>query len=183
MRTRTLLVVSTLVTVVVLGGVGLVRDADTTSPARTAAVTPSAARPAALRRDRELRALRVLHGWDRARRGAWSQGDAARLARLYSVGSQTGGRDIRALARWGLRGMRVRGLRQQISQLHVVSDGPTRLVVLVTERTTGGEAVGRGASTRLPSSAWARLRIRLRRTHGTWRVVEARARRFAQPAR
>jgi hypothetical protein len=124
-------------------------------------------------------ALRVLAAWDRRRADAWGAGAPVRLARLYAAGSQTGRRDVRALARWHRRGLRVVGLHQQVAAAQVLAHRPGRVVLRVTDRTLGGVAVGGPHRVGLPQSLWRTHRVVLSRSRGTWRVVEARA----QPAR
>jgi hypothetical protein len=124
-------------------------------------------------------ALAVLTAWDRRRATAWAAGDAAALEALYVAGSRTGARDVRALAHWHRRGLRVVGLRQQVVASEVLARSPGRYVLRVTERTVDAVAVGRPHRVGLPDSAWRTHRVVLRRAGGVWRVVEARA----QPAR
>jgi hypothetical protein len=124
-------------------------------------------------------ALAVLRRWDRRRAQAWSAGDPAALTALYVAGSRTGRRDERDLRRWSERGLRVRGLRQQIAALSLRRRTSGRLTVVVVDRTVKGVALGGPYPWGLPRSAWLAHRITLRRVGGAWRVVEARA----QPAR
>jgi hypothetical protein len=120
-----------------------------------------------------VRALTVLHGWDRARAVAWSHGDRQALSALYVAGSATGRRDVGELDRWRRRGVRVTGLHQQVARLRVVGAGPAELVVTVRERTVGATAVAGSRRVRLPVSGWASHRVSLRRTAGRWQIVEA----------
>ncbi|MGC4111624.1 MAG: hypothetical protein QM747_14625 [Nocardioides sp.] len=170
MRTRTPVLLAIALTVGAVWLVGLVRGGGSADPVRAAAVDP-------LARPRPARALRVLHRWDRARAAAWRRGDPRALARLYVAGSAAGRRDVHELSRWSRRGLRVTRLRQQVSEVRVVAVDGSRVVVLVSERTLGGIAVGPPGRARLPSSAWARHRILFRRQGRVWRVVDA------QPAR
>jgi hypothetical protein len=137
------------------------------------------ARPLSAHARADRSALAVLHRWDRRRAWAWARGDAASLARLYVAGSVTGRHDVHDLIRWTARGLRVAGLHQQVAAFRVVHRRPGRLVVLVTDRTIDGIAVGGAWRTAVPTSAWAAQRVTLRRSGDAWRVVEARA----QPAR
>jgi len=171
MRTPTLLLLATLATIVpvCLAGVRVGRDSPAGLEIATTQVPPSSG----------ARALAVLRGWDRRRAAAWEAGDPAALSALYLPRSRTGTRDVRDLRRWVGRGLRVVGLRQQVTSLRVVRRTPRRLVVVVTDRTVDGIAVGRGRRTAVPTSAWTVHRVVLRRPGRRWRVAEARA----QPAR
>lgn len=171
MRTRTLLGLAITLTVVPVAA------------ARVAAGGPVSSVPTAFDGSRpvtgETRALAVLRAWDRRRADAWSAGDADELARLYAAGSRTGRRDVNDLRRWRTRGLRVVGLRQQMSALGIRVETSRRLVLTVTDRTLAGLAVGHHRRTALPGSAWTTHRIRLVRRHREWLVAEV----VAQPAR
>jgi hypothetical protein len=170
MRTRTLLLLATGLT---LATVGL---AVVSAGATDRHVRPDQA-PAA--RSRIARALAVLRAWDRDRAAAWSHADPAALARLYLRRSRTGTRDAAHLRRWRDRGLRVTGLHQQVAAVRVDRASPGRIALTVTDRTVDAVAVGHGRRTALPASAWATHRITLRAVHGRWRVAEV----VAQPAR
>jgi hypothetical protein len=177
MRTRTLLLSATLATVVPVWLVGLA--AGGSAPAGRAAGGGGATSTTAAASPGAERALAVLRAWDRRRSAAWSRGDPAALGELYAPGSRAGRGDVADLLRWRRRGLRVVGLRQQVLALRVVRQGhvrPARIVVLVTDRTVDGVAVGRGRRTPVPQSAWATQRVSLRREAGVWRVVDAQAR-------
>lgn len=187
MRARTLLLVAAAVTV-------------TTIVAAASAAGPPADVPADVRADAAadrarhadhpavaiddplaptlLYAAVVLRSWDLRRAAAWACAERSALARLYAPGSRTGARDVRDLARWRSRGFRVVGLRQQVAALHVRRGSERRLVLGVTERTVGGVAIGHHRRTPLPTSAWVRHRVVLRRVRGRWLVEEV-----TQPAR
>lgn len=176
------MLLATLTTVVAVWAAGLVRGGGSPDPVRAAVVSPVAG-GATTRRVPEARAVRVLHRWEAARAAAWSTTDARALARLYVAGSRTGHLDVDALAGWRRRGLRVTGLREQVSSMRLVVERRSRIVVDLTVRTVDGVAVGRrGARRPLPSSAWSSVRLELRRTHGSWRVVEASASRRSHPA-
>src|SRR5690242_291368 len=147
--------------------------------ARPAVPRAHLARPVSADAAREGSALAVLHRWDRRRARAWAAADAASLARLYVNGSRTGRRDVHDLTRWTARGLRVDGLHQQVAAFRVVQRRRGRIVVLVTDRTIGGIAVGGAWRTAVPTSAWVAHRVTLRRQGEVWRVVEA----TVQPAR
>lgn len=153
-----------------LGGVA--RGGDATqhagaTPAATVAVSP------------DVGALALLHRWDLHRARAWAAAEPDALARLYVRGSSTGARDTRELRRWVRRGLRVVGLHQQVAAVRVSDRAPGRIVVVVTERTVDGIAVGARRRTAVPASPWATHRISFRASGHRWRVVEVRA----QPAR
>jgi hypothetical protein len=126
-----------------------------------------------------LHASEVLQAWDHLRGVAWSRADAPALADLYTPASRTGRRDVRDLRRWRGRGLRVVGLRQQVSGLRVRAETSRRLVLVITDRTVGGVAVGHRRRTALPASAWAQHRIVLRRVGDRWLVEDV----VTQPAR
>jgi hypothetical protein len=170
MRTRTLLLLATVLTLAAVAAAG-VAAGGAAAPRRvpTRVDAPSSA---------ASRAAEVLRAWDRRRADAWATGDVAALARLYTPGSRTGARDVADLRRWHARGLRVIGLRQQVAALRVRVQMSRRLALTVTDRTVDGIAVGHWR-TALPVSAWAIHRIGLRLVHGRWLVDEV----VAQPAR
>jgi hypothetical protein len=152
-------------------GVGLVATGhDAVPPSRGA--TAYTERPG-------VRALAVLHEWDRRRASAWASGDVESLARLYVVGSRTGARDVRELRRWRERGLRAVGLHVQVSAARVRHRSAGRLTLVATDRTVDGVATGGRYRVGLPRSSWATHRVTLRRVRDRWRVVEVRT----QPAR
>jgi hypothetical protein len=165
MRTRTLLLSAVVVTLVPvwLGGLA----AGGSPPEHAGSTTAATAAPS-----RVARALLVLRRWDRRRATAWSRADPAALSALYTPGSRTGSRDVADLKRWRRRGLRVVGLRQQVAEARVAPDAHGRLVVVVTDRTVDGVAVGAGRRTSVPQSAWATHRVSLRHTADGWRVEE-----------
>jgi len=171
MRTRTLLLLATALTVASIAAAGVA----TGGPAPSQ-LAHSDTRPA---QSPVLRASAVLRAWDGRRAAAWSHADAGALSRLYTPRSRAGRSDVRDLHRWHRRGLRVVGLRQQVVRLVVRAETSYRLVLTVTDRTVDAIAVGHHRRTALPASAWARHRIRLRRAHGTWLVDDV----VDQPAR
>jgi hypothetical protein len=172
MRTRTFLLLATSLTVVPITGAGVVGEV----AAGGAAPPETAVRRVAAPLSAARAASRVLRVWDHRRANAWARAEPAALARLYTPPSGTGARDVAELRRWRSRGLRVVGLRQQVAELRVRDRTSRSLVLRVTDRTVGGIAVGRHRRTALPASVWTTHRIRLRRTHGRWRVVEVRDR-------
>lgn len=175
MRTRTLVLLASVLTVVPIGLAGVAQAWRTPEP------VPEPVPPAAARTHTSAagQALGVLRQWDGRRAAAWAAGDVRRLARLYLPGSRTGRRDVADLRRWVGRGLRVTGLRQQVASLRVVAATSSRITAIVVDRTVDGVAVGRERRLAVPSSAWTTHRIRLALTAGGWRVAEVRA----QPAR
>lgn len=170
MRTRTLLLLATVLTVAAVAAAG-VAAGGAAAPRRTPSrvdVPSSAA----------LRAAEVLRAWDQRRAAAWAHGDVGGLARLYTRSSRTGARDVADLRRWRRRGLRVVGIRQQVAAFRLRVRASRHLVLTVTDRTVDGTAVGR-RRTALPTSEWVSHRIRLRRVHGRWLVDEV----VAQPAK
>lgn len=115
----------------------------------------------------------ILHGWDRSRARAYADGDASALRRLYVEGSRTGRRDVAILKRYAQRGLRIRGLANQLLGVRTLHESQDRLVLEVTDRLVGGVAVGRGHRLALPGDQVSRRRVVLRLIDETWRVAEA----------
>ncbi len=136
--------------------------------AEPAADTAAAEGPAESREDF---ALRVLRDWDRRRSRAWARGDAVTLRRLYVTGSAAGRRDVAMLRSWTRRGLTVSGIRMQVLRVEVRDLARQRLVVDVTDRLVGAEAVAGNRRVALPRDAPTRRRIVLRRVDGSWRVA------------
>jgi hypothetical protein len=174
MRTRTLLLLAVAATVVPISVLSVAGAEPAGAPAQLVSV-PVTDDP----RSPEARALGVLRGWDVRRAAAWSSGDPAALARLYVPGSRTGAHDVDDLRRWVRRGLRVTGLHQQVASLVLARRAAHRVVAVVTDRTVDGVAVGAGARTAVPASAWATTRVALIQVDGSWQVVET----VDQPAR
>jgi len=147
------------------------------------AVTACSASPAPLRSQsgvveksvagvpREARAVRVLRAWGRLRAQAWATGSVPALRRLY-VGS-AGSEDVRRLAAYAARDLRVRQMTVQVLAAHVLVVTPDRLRVAVTDRLAHAEAVGRdGSLVEVLPRAMARQRVvTLLRVGGEWRVA------------
>lgn len=132
-------------------------------------------------RPEEVRALAVLHRWDVRRARAWARADPTALVRLYAPGSLTGRRDVAMLRRWRSRGLRVRGLRMQVLTARVRLLSRDRVVLVVTDRVVGANAVGSAGATPLPRDRASRHVIALVLRQGEWRVSEVRDQ--ARPAR
>lgn len=138
-------VVTMVVTVLAVAAGVLTRGGGEASAAAgaSAAASADAGLPAVAGAGAEVRALAVLHRWDRARARAWARGDPAALARLYAPRSRAGQRDVAMLRAWLRRGLRVAGLRMQVLDAALVVRDRRRLVLVVTDRVAGGLAVGR----------------------------------------
>ena len=145
--------------------VALARPGDRPAPERPV-VTASAAAPPG--------PARILASWDERRAEAWAAGDAHELEALYAAGSRTGAQDVRLLRRYRERGLTVVGLTTQVLALEVVERSRGRLVLVVTDRVVGGEAVGGEAPIALPADRASQRRIVLVRAGGSWLVAEAR---------
>ncbi|MFD1948997.1 hypothetical protein [Nocardioides aestuarii] len=121
--------------------------------------------------------LAVLRAWDAARSEAWVAGDVESLAGLYARGSRSGRADRRLLAAYDARGLRVHGLGVQRASVEVVRRAGDRLVLLVTDRLTGGwVSTASGERVDLPRDRWSTRRVVLAERGGEWRVVEVRDR-------
>jgi len=123
---------------------------------------------AAARASAEVRALAVLHRWDRARARAWARGDPVALARLYVPGSRAGRRDVAMLRTWSRRGLRVAGLRMQVLAAALVARDRGRLVLVVTDRLAGGAARAGPVRRALPRDRPSTRRLVFRRVAGRW---------------
>lgn len=120
----------------------------------------------------------VLAAWDRARAAAWAEADVAGLRELYVASSSAGQTDVAMLREWSARGLRVTGLETQVLSLRVRVETPDRLVLVVTDRVVGGEAVGQGAAgrapVRLPRDQPSTRRVELEKVGGEWLMAEVR---------
>jgi hypothetical protein len=188
-RLLLVLLVATCLTTVTALVAGLVagRDADRDAArdadaARALVPVARAERPASGIEDRPaLRAAAVLRAWDDRRARAWARGDLVALRGLYTPGAQAGRRDAAMLRAWRRRGLTVHGMRTQVLDLHVVSRGRGRLVLVVTDRLAHAVAVGGARAVPLPRDRATARTIVLDRRGRTWRVASVRDR--AQPAR
>lgn len=151
------LLVLTVAAVAVLAGATLVRR----DPARpgTEAV---AAEPVG------SRALRVLHGWDRRRARAWSDGSVHRLASLYGPRSEAGAVDRAMLAAYRTRGLRVIGMRRQTLAVQELHAGGRTLTLRVTDRLVSALAVGERTRQPLPRLGFESQTLTFRRTPQGW---------------
>ncbi|NHC22244.1 nuclear transport factor 2 family protein [Nocardioides sp. IC4_145] len=114
----------------------------------------------------------VLAEWDRRRSAAWAAGDPGALARLYAPGSAAGRHDRAMLERWTRRGLVVEDLRLDLLSVDVLAASVDHLVLRVTDRVTGGRAVGNGLDLRLPQDGPSTRRLTLVRRGGEWVVAK-----------
>jgi hypothetical protein len=170
MRSRTLGLLSLLVSALVVGVAVLA------APAGHHVVRREAARSVVAREPCATRALALLGEWDRRRARAWATGDATALSHLYRPGSRTARRDAAMLADYRSRGLRVRSMVRQVLDLHVRTCRDRRLSLVVTDRLVDAVAVGHGTRTGLPPGQPEARRVDLRRRAGRWRVSEVYAR-------
>ena len=115
------------------------------------------------------RALRVLHGWDRRRARAWSDGSVHLLASLYGPRSEAGAVDRAMLAAYRSRGLRVTGMRRQtlaVQELH--AGGGRTLTLRVTDRLVSAVAVGERTRQPLPRLWFESQTLTFRRTPQGW---------------
>lgn len=156
LRTRLIMAASLALVVLVVGVVCLPRSP---SEGAVAAVPPVPAE------------LRVLTGWDRLRAAAYASGDVAALRALYVPGSATGRRDVQVLRAYADRGLVVRGMRMQVLACDVISTGPRRIRVVVTDRLQGAVVGG----IRLPVDRASRRVVTFVRRDDLWVVAEVSA--------
>lgn len=151
-------------------GCGLVAVVSLVAP------TPSTPRPAPAASAPDRTApLAVLRAWDAARADAWVAGDAAALRALYTRSSRSGLADRRLLAAYDARGLRLRGLVVQRASVEVLRHTDDRLVLLVTDRLTGGRVrTATGEQVALPRDRWSTRVVELAGGGGDWRVAEVR---------
>ena len=116
----------------------------------------------------------TLAAWDARRADAWAAGDVSALRELYVVGSRTGQADVRMLAAYVDRGLRVEGLTTQVLAWEVLEESADELTVRVTDRVVGGVVAGEGTSAPLPRDRATTRTVALRRTDDGWRVWEVR---------
>jgi len=162
-RLLTAALLSLLGCVLAVGLAGLGRSPGDPTP--TSSTPPAADRTAA---------LAVLRAWDEARSEAWWRGSPRALRRLYVVGSESGRADRALLTAYAERGLRVEGLTVQRAGVRVTQATDDRLVLVVTDRATGGTAVGEAGRVVLPRDDWSTRTVVLVREDGRWRVAEVR---------
>jgi hypothetical protein len=162
MRSRTLLLLSVLVTVVVVAGAALLQDP-------TPGQVGGSDRPAT---SSVSRAATVLRAWDRRRARAWADDDRSAVRALYVPGSRAGRRDLAMLAAYHQRGLRVTTMKRQVLAMDVVTRTADTWALEVTDRLAEARVGRNGSSRVLPRSRPATRRIELRRVADTWKVVE-----------
>ena len=101
--------------------------------------------------------------------GSCSPGSPAALLRLYVAGA--GASEVRLLKAYRQRRLRVTGLRGQVLALDVVHHEPGRWLLRVTDRVSGGTAVGADVRESLPRDRATTRTLRLVRQAGTWRMA------------
>jgi hypothetical protein len=150
--TRTLLTLTTLAVLTLLATVtGLLVTSPATSPSAPAPVVAPAVSPVAL--VSPPAASTLLRTWDARRAAAWARGDPHLLAALYTPSSPAGARDVSMLRAWRSRGLRVTGLTTQLLSVSELARSATRWRLRVTDRLTGGVALGPGVRRALPHDA------------------------------
>ncbi len=122
----------------------------------------------------------VLATLDRRRAAAYDAADPELLARVYVRGSPALRRDRHLLTRYRERGLRVRGLRMDVSSLRVRRARGDRVVLVVRERLAGGTVTGPRSHRPLPGDDADRRVLVLRRVddrgdHRNWRIAAVRA--------
>jgi hypothetical protein len=152
-------------------GAALHHPSRTTNAAPTASVAP-AARDVGVAR--AVGSLAVLRDWDRARAAAWEVGDPAALRDLYARGSAAGRADVAMLRRWTARGLRVEGMAMQVLAVELRLRTDRRLVLVVTDRLVGAEAVAAdGRRVALPRDGATRRRLEFHRSGARWLLASA----------
>ncbi|MCX6399366.1 MAG: hypothetical protein NTX33_05475 [Propionibacteriales bacterium] len=117
--------------------------------------------------------LAVLRDWDRARADAWAVGDVDALRRLYVRGSEAGRADVAMLRQWSDRGVRVEGMSMQVLAVELRARTARRVVLVVTDRLVGAEAVAPGGAVALPRDRATTRRLVFRKVGGSWLVAGA----------
>lgn len=187
LRPLPLLVVAVSLCLAVAGGVTLLGGPDpVTRPSRspvTFAPTPLAAAPAvvpdvvpdavpdAAPGPAVGRALAVLAAWDRSRAAAYSSGDVAALRRLYVRGAPAGRIDVRVLQEYVERGLVVRDLELQRSEVDVLVSTGRRLRIAVLERLARATVVAADTEVVLPGDRPERRIVTLVRAKQRWQVA------------
>ena len=140
------------------------------APPRESGVRQPVTRPEAA--SATVRAVAVLHAWDRRRAAAWADDDTMALQAIYMPGSSAGRHDVTMLEAYGRRGFRVTRMQRQVMAVRVRAATSTALTLVVTDRLAEARVTRHGVTTVLPRSRPATRRIALRRVASGWRVAE-----------
>jgi len=116
----------------------------------------------------------LLRAWDEQRADAWARGDPRFLSSLYTRRSHAGRHDRAMLRAWLARGLVVERLQTQLLSVRELASTRSTWTLLVTDRLSGGVAVGRGTSRALPRDGPTTRTVRLRLVDGRWRVASVR---------
>lgn len=162
------------VAAVLLVGVALHGGSSTPRPPERAPVAVVAPEAGPVSVTRAVSSLAILRDWDRSRAAAWADGDARALARLYVDGSGAGARDVAMLRAWRDRGLRVEGMSMQVLAVELRTRTARRVVLVVTDRLVGAQAVGRGDRRALPRDDPTTRRLVFRQVGGRWLLESAR---------
>jgi hypothetical protein len=119
-------------------------------------------------------AVELLRAWDAERADAWARGDPGRLSRLYTRGSRAGRRDREMLRAWTDRDLVVRELHTQLLAVRELGRSRSTWTLQVTDRLSGGVAIGPDVHRTLPVDTATTRTVVLRRLHGRWLVASVR---------
>jgi hypothetical protein len=157
--------------VTLLGGGGqLTRPATSPATGVPAVLDPSPV-TAPARSRRAVHAVGVLEEWDRSRAAAYSSGDVAALRRLYARGATVGRNDVRVLRDYVERGLVVRDLALQRSEVDVLASSDRRLRVALLERLAAATVVAADGEASLPADRLERRVVTLVRRGQRWQVA------------
>ena len=118
--------------------------------------------------------LVIVHHWDARRSAAYLADDPGRLRRLYAPGSAAGRTDLRTLAAYDRRGVRVTALTPQVLAVRVLSRDHASLRVRLRGRVAATGDDGHQC-VRLPTSPISTRDLTLRRDATRWVMVAVRA--------
>jgi hypothetical protein len=119
-----------------------------------------------------VRALRILHAWDRQRAAAYAEADPVALRRLYAPASRAGARDVQRLRSYAERGLVVRRLTVQVLHGELLARKARLLRVAVEERVARAVATPRGGgrSVVLPATSATEDVVTMVRVERRWVV-------------
>ncbi|CAN5151647.1 hypothetical protein BH09ACT10_BH09ACT10_03410 [soil metagenome] len=113
----------------------------------------------------------VLAGIDATRSEAFALADPERLREVYARGSELRGVDRAVMEGYSDRGLRVRSFTMTVSDLRVISQSGSHVVLRVVDRVDHLSVVDeRGAQVRVPNDLPTARLLALRREHGAWRI-------------